>query len=179
MMPSAFIQLRDMPLTPTGQVDRRALPMPKHRVSGDHYEPPRTPTEDLLSAIWAEVLKVDRISRQDNFFELGGHSLLAMQIVSRIQMRFQVTLPMRAVFEAPTIAELSATIQEMRQGPSSSTWPPLQTVDRTPPLPLSFAQQRLWFLEQLEGSSPTYNLSEATRLSGVLHVEALEQALKN
>ncbi len=137
------------------------------------YEAPRTPCEERLAEIWAEVLGVARIGRHDNFFALKGHSLLATQVLSRIRDAFDVQLPLRSLFEAPTIAALAERIEH---GTASAEFP-LVRVPRDRPLPLSFAQQRLWFLSQLEPESPSYNIPSAIRLTGVLDLNALEQAL--
>ncbi len=177
MVPAAFVVLDALPLTPNGKVDRRALPAPSAADIETPYVAPRTPTEDILSSIWADVLRVERVGRHDNFFDLGGHSLLATQVVSRLRDLLQVNLPVGSVFEAATIAELALAVETAHQAPSLPVAPPIRAVERSGDLPLSFAQQRLWFLDQLQGPSPTYNLPEAYRLIGILQVTVLEQAL--
>ncbi|ETX03398.1 MAG: hypothetical protein ETSY1_00110 [Candidatus Entotheonella factor] len=178
MIPSVFVPLQAFPLTPNGKVDRRALPIPEQIRVETVFEPPYTPTEDVLAAVWAEVLRLDRVSRHDNFFELGGHSLLATQVVSRVREAFQIEVPVRTVFEAPTIAKLGQALETAQQGEHPLPLPPpMQPVPREGDLPLSFAQQRLWFLDQFEGSSATYNTLEAFNLRGRLDIPALEKAL--
>ena len=140
------------------------------------YEAPRTAGEERLAKIWAEVLGVARVGRNDNFFALKGHSLLATQVLSRIRDAFEVQLPLRALFEAPTIAGLAERI-ELARGEIGTDELPLVRVPRDRSIPLSFAQQRLWFLSQLEPESPSYNIPSAIRLFGVLDANALEQAL--
>jgi len=176
MLPSVFIPLEALPLTPNGKVDRRALPMPdttQPRVEG--YTSPRNPTEAAIAAIWAEVLGLEQVGVHDNFFELGGHSLLATQVISRLRNTFQLELPLRTLFEAPTVAGLAERLEMVRIHSSLSAIAP---VSRDRPLPLSFAQQRLWFLDQLEPDSPVYNLPSAVRLRGAFDGEALQQALE-
>jgi acyl carrier protein len=114
MIPSAWVPLDELPLTPNGKLDRRALPAPDQSrpTSKDIYQPPRTPIEETLAHIWAGVLKLDKVGIQDNFFELGGHSLLATQIVSRIRTVFSIELPLRHMFESPTVAEIAVIIKE-------------------------------------------------------------------
>ena len=176
MTPTAFVQMEKLPLSPNGKVDRKALPAPEpSRDDSSAYVAPRNAVEEKLAEIWAEVLRVDQVGVNDNFFALGGHSLLATQVVSRIRKWGQIELPLRALFEAPTIANLALRIEKMKVG--SQPLPPIQRVPRDGPLPLSFAQQRLWFLDQLEPNSPVYNGPLAVRLSGVLHVKLLEDAL--
>jgi amino acid adenylation domain-containing protein len=175
MVPAVFMRLAALPLTPNGKVDRKALPAPE-RGGAEGYEAPRTPTEELLAGIWAEVLHQERVGRHDNFFALGGHSLRAIQVVSRVRDTLGVELPVRGVFESPTLAELSAVIEGARQGPLPL--PPIEPVAREGQLGLSFAQERLWFLDQLEGPSATYNIAAGLKLSGPLEVGALERSLK-
>ncbi|MDH3604844.1 MAG: amino acid adenylation domain-containing protein, partial [Candidatus Tectomicrobia bacterium] len=178
MIPSAFVPLQMFPLTPNGKVDRRALPIPEQLRFETDYEAPYTPTEDVLAAVWTEVLRLDRVSRHDNFFELGGHSLLATQVVSRVRDAFRVEVPVRTVFEAPTIARLGQALEAAQQGEHPLPLPPpMQPVAREGDLPLSFAQQRLWFLDQFEGPSSAYNTLEAFHLRGALNVPALQEAL--
>ncbi len=178
MIPTAFVVLKRLPLTPSGKVDRQRLPAPAQAGIEDSYEVPRTPDEEVMATIWAEVLQLDRIGRQDDFFDLGGHSLLATQVVSRIRDVFQVDMPVRTVFEASTIAALAHAIEAMRQAARTlPVPPPIRALQRDGDLPLSFAQQRLWFLDQLEGPSPTYNIPAAYRLTGALDIAALEQAI--
>ena len=172
MLPSAWVLLDALPLTANGKLDRRALPAPElaGSVAGEEPGAPADPVEELLAAVWSEVLGVPRIGIHDDFFSLGGHSLLATQVASRIRDVLGVELPLRRLFEASTIAELARLVREGRDGaqPGSplSPIPPILPVPRTGDLPLSFAQQRLWFLDQLEPGNPAYNLPSAVRLSG-------------
>jgi amino acid adenylation domain-containing protein len=180
MVPSTFVLLSELPLNAHGKVDRNALPAPggERPLLDREYVAPRTPEEELLAGIWSQVLGIREIGVRDNFFELGGHSLLATQIISRTREAFQVDLPLRALFESPTVAELVERIELQRSvAQDQEQAPPLITIERTGRLPLSFAQQRLWFLDQLEPGLSFYNLSAAIRLTGDLDVEALEQTL--
>ncbi|HEX7892996.1 MAG TPA: amino acid adenylation domain-containing protein, partial [Terriglobales bacterium] len=173
MIPSAFVTLAAMPLTPNGKVDRKALPAPEYEERGERTAP-RNPTEEVVAGVWAEVLHVKSVSVEDNFFELGGHSLLATQVISRLRQAFQIELPLRAVFEAPTVAGLAALIAGTKQTLQA---PPLRRTSRSERLPLSFAQQRLWFLNQLEPNNPLYNVPMAIGMSGKLDFDALVRAL--
>ncbi|MCU0519000.1 MAG: condensation domain-containing protein, partial [Oscillatoria sp. Prado101] len=180
MVPAAFVMLDALPLTPNGKVDRRALPAPDiELIREKQFVAPRTPTEEVIANILGAVLGLERVSLDDNFFELGGHSLLAIQVISRLQEAFQTSLPLRCLFEAPTVAELAREISAQRQTDSQQLPPAIAPVskDRTE-FPLSFAQARLWFLNQLEGQSATYNMSFAVRITGNLDVRALERALQ-
>ena len=134
--------------------------------------------EELLAGIWAEVLKLDKVGIHDNFFELGGHSLLATQFVSRINTAFQIDFPLRRLFETPTIAGLADSVQaSMEIEKDSRTVRSIVPVPRSNHTPLSFAQERLWFLDRLDPGSPTYNIPAAFRLAGDLNLNALEQSL--
>ncbi|MDQ2693850.1 MAG: AMP-binding protein, partial [Pseudomonadota bacterium] len=174
MIPSAFIPLEALPLTPNGKIDRRALAAGAAPPRTDAYVAPRNPTEARLAAIWAEVLGV-RVGVHDDFFALGGHSLLATQVVARIREALPVEPPLRLLFEAPTVAGLAARLEALEERQEG---PPLLPVPRQGDLPVSFAQQRLWFLDQLEGPSATYNIAAALRLRGALNLPALERSLK-
>ncbi|MFF0522326.1 non-ribosomal peptide synthase/polyketide synthase [Actinomadura nitritigenes] len=176
MVPARFVTLDSLPLTPSGKVDRAALPHPgtgRPELTAAYIEP-ATPTEHALADIWRLVLRLDRIGADDDFFELGGHSILATQLVARIRTRFQVDLPVAAVFDAPTLGTLAATIDESTP---AAPLAPITAVDRRGPLPLSFAQRRLWFLSQLAPESPAYNVPAALRLTGPLDAKALRRAL--
>jgi natural product biosynthesis luciferase-like monooxygenase protein len=140
------------------------------------YEAPRTEMEDLLAKIWAEVLGVERVGVHDNFFELGGHSLLATQFISRVRETFKVELPLTPMFEQPTVATLAAAVERARGVGQSPSAPPIERIAREGPLPLSLAQQRLWFIEQLEPGNLAYNILGAVRLRGELNAPALERA---
>ncbi|RKH75115.1 amino acid adenylation domain-containing protein, partial [Corallococcus sp. AB032C] len=177
MVPSAFLFLDALPLTPNGKVDRKALPTPDASASNSDYVAPRTPTEELLASVWAEVLRLPRVGAQDHFFELGGHSLLATQLVARVRAAFGVDLPLRSVFEAPSLADLARRIDDAGKQASGIQAPPLVRAPRTEALPLSFAQQRLWFMDQLVPGASTYNVPSILRLEGELHLEALRHSL--
>jgi amino acid adenylation domain-containing protein len=176
MVPAAFVTLDAIPLTPGGKVDRRALPAPERAADGERYLAPRTPAEAVLAAVWAEVLGRERIGVREGFFELGGHSLLATRVVSRIREVFGVELPLRAVFEAPTVADLTGRVEALRRA-GAPVLPPIVPVDRGGAVPLSFAQERLWFLDRLQPGSAFYNVPVALRLGGTLDAAALERAL--
>ncbi|HEX8242041.1 MAG TPA: amino acid adenylation domain-containing protein, partial [Longimicrobium sp.] len=176
MVPAAFVVLERLPLTPNGKLDRRALPAPELASAEETYVAPRTPVEEVLAGIWAEVLRLERVGVEEGFFELGGHSLLATRVVSRIRALFGVELPLRAVFEGPTIADMAVRVEEMRRAELPAL-PPVVPVERTDALPLSFAQERLWFLDRLEPGSATYNIPIAWRLGGALDQAALERSL--
>lgn len=179
MVPSSFVTLDALPLTPNGKIDRKALPKPEFtrpELAGE-YQSSRTPAEEVIAGIWAEVLQLDQVGAQDDFFELGGHSLLATQVVSRIRQAFQVELPLRALFEAPSVAGLAERVAALQRDKQGLQTLPLQPVPRHQPLPLSFAQQRLWFLDQLEPNNPLYNVPYIARLRGALNVAAIERSL--
>jgi amino acid adenylation domain-containing protein len=179
MMPSAFVVLDKLPRTPNGKVDRRALPVPdKARPDLEEtFVAPRTPVEEVLVGIWAEVLRLDKVGVQDNFFELGGHSLLATQVISRVRDAFSVELSLYSLFEAPTISSLGEKIEAARREGLGLQVPPILPRTINENLPLSFAQQRLWFLDQLVPDAPIYNIPLAYRVTGQLNVGALEQSL--
>jgi acyl carrier protein len=179
MMPAHFTLLEALPRTPTGKLDRRALQrMAGERVSlGAPYVAPRGPEEEMLVGIWSQVLGVPRVGVHDNFFELGGHSLLATQLASRVREAFGVDIPLSKLFERPTVAQLAELIQQAREEQLGLAAPPIEPVPRDRPLPLSFAQLRLWFLDQLEPGNLFYNMPMAVRMAGRLDVDALERAL--
>ena len=179
MVPSAFVLLDALPLMPNGKVDRRALPAPDRTWPEleTRIVVPRTPTEELLAEIWVQVLGIERVGVHDNFFELGGHSLLATQVVSRIRDAFEVEMPLRRLFELPTVAGLAESIEVARRAGQNLQAPPIVRVARDGDLPLSFAQQRLWFIDQLAPGNSAYNIPAAVRLKGPLNVVALEQSL--
>nr|QEO74619.1 AMP-dependent synthetase and ligase [uncultured bacterium] len=176
MIPSAFVFLEALPLTPNGKLDRRALPEPE-RVVAAASVPPRTSTEKALADIWCEVLGLAEVGAFDGFFELGGHSLLATQVVARAREAFEVELPLRAIFEAPTVAGLAERVEAALALARGRLRPPILPVGREGELPLSFAQQRLWFLDQLEPGNPFYNIPGALRLTGALDPAALGESI--
>jgi amino acid adenylation domain-containing protein len=181
MLPWAILALDSLPRTPNGKVDLRALPEPdRDRPARNRFVMPATPVEKALADMWAALLGVGRVGRHDSFFELGGHSLLAAQLVSRVQGEFDVELPVRAVFERPTVADLAGAIEAARQAARADRLPeapPVRPLPRGGDLPLSFAQERAWSLHQLEPQSPLQNVAAAYRLRGALDTAALECAL--
>ena len=179
MIPSAFVLLDALPLSPNGKVDRKALPAPDQSrpEPEESYVAPRTPVEEMLAEIWAEVLKLDKVGIDDNFFELGGHSLLATQLISRLHAAFKVEIPLRALFENPTVAGLAERVEEGYRKDQRLAVRPMLPISREKDLPLSFAQERLWFLDQYEPNSSVYNIPSALRLRGSLNIGALEQSL--
>ncbi|HEX9937488.1 MAG TPA: amino acid adenylation domain-containing protein [Longimicrobium sp.] len=176
MVPAAFVTLDRLPLTPNGKLDVKALPAPGHGLAESRHLAPRTPVEEVLAGIWAEVLGQERVGVEDDFFERGGHSLLAMRVLSRVREVFGVELPVRAIFEGPTVARVAERVEEVRHA-ELPLLPPVVPVERTGPPPLSFAQERLWLVDQLEGAGALYNIPVARRLAGALDVEALGRAL--
>ncbi|HEX8353070.1 MAG TPA: amino acid adenylation domain-containing protein, partial [Pyrinomonadaceae bacterium] len=180
MLPSAFVFLAALPLSPNGKLDRRALPAPEatRADSAQEYVAPRTPAEEKLAGIWADVLGVERVGVNDNFFELGGHSLLGAQLISHTLEAFGVELPLKTVFAAPTVAELAEHLERELQAGRSQTVAAIARAPRTEALPPSFAQQRIWFLNQLDAGSPAYNIASALRLRGALDVGALRRTLR-
>jgi amino acid adenylation domain-containing protein len=181
MVPSVFVPLKAFPLSPSGKINRRALPAPDNTRPELESESvaPRNPLEEQLATIWCDVLGIQSIGIHDNFFALGGHSLLAARVAARVAA-LEVELPLRKMFEAPTIAGLAIEINLLRAGEARSPTTPLVRFDRerTKRLPLSFAQQRLWFLEQIEGELTAYNMPFGWRLCGPLNTEALRRALE-
>ena len=177
MVPAAFVQLEQMPLTANGKIDRRALPRPEIYSTTETYLSHHTATEEILCDIWSDILRVEKVGITDNFFELGGHSLLAMQLVSRVRNTLGVEIPLRSLFTNPTVAAVATEIEQLKRFGEKTSGPPLIKTDRGENLPLSFAQQRLWFIDQLEPGTPTYNISSAVRLSGRINVDALQSSL--
>ena len=179
MVPTVFVTLAALPLLPNGKIDRRALRAPdRSRPDLDEaFTAPRNATEELLVGIWAELLDVKGIGIHDNFFDLGGHSLLATQLVSRVRESFRVEIPLRRLFEAPTVAGLAYGIEAARTVGQNPLAPPIVPVPRDGDLALSFAQQRLWFFDQLEPGHTAYNIPAAVRLKGPLNLPALERSL--
>ncbi len=182
MVPAGFVLLDELPLTANGKVDRGALAgLGKGgTTAGRSYEPPRTPVEELVAGLCAEVLGVERAGRTDDFFELGGNSILATRLASRLRTVFGVELPLRTVFEQPSAAGLAAALEALptwaRQD-GGAIQPVPRSVPETGELPLSFAQERLWFLDQLHPGSAAYNLPVAIGLKGALSLPALAASL--
>jgi len=181
MVPSAFVLLPALPLTPSGKVDRQALPAPEAEPGGEEETAaPLAPTAEILVGIWREVLGRERVGVRDDFFALGGHSLLATQVVSRVRAVFQVELPVRRLFETPTVEALARGVEEALAGEARLSVPPILPLapeSRQGDLPLSFSQERLWFLDQLNPASAVYNLPTAFRLDGDLDLAAFRGSL--
>ena len=179
MIPAGFMVLDALPLMPNGKVDRGALPALDRALPelGEAFVMPRTAAEELLAEIWVQILGIARVGIHDNFFELGGHSLLATQVVSRIRDTFGVEMPLRRLFELPTVSGLAKDIEVARHAGQKLQAPPITPVARDGYLPLSFAQQRLWFIDQLAPGNSAYNIPAAVRLEGPLNVMALERSL--
>ena len=175
MVPTAFVMLERLPLTPNGKVDRRALPAPDaaRPALSEQYVAPRTPVEQQLVEIWCAVLGLDRVGVLDNFFHLGGHSLLGTQVISRVRDRCHVEVPLRSIFESPTVVELSRHVERAQR----SELPSITPVDRGVDLPLSFAQERLWFLHNL-GAGSAYHMPVVLRLVGQLDVDAMRRSFE-
>ncbi|HEX7238741.1 MAG TPA: amino acid adenylation domain-containing protein, partial [Longimicrobiaceae bacterium] len=176
MVPGAFVALERLPLNASGKLDRRALPAPEREAAAEGGKAPRTATEEVLSGIWTEVLGVEGAGMEESFFDLGGHSLLATQVVSRARQALGVEVPLRTLFEAPTIAGLAERVEALRRA-GAGVAPPMERVAREGPLPVSFAQQRLWLVDRIEPGSSAYNVPHALRLRGVLDVGALRGSL--
>ena len=172
MVPAAFVVLERIPLTVNGKLDRRALPAPA--VLARAYRAPQTPVQEAVAAVFAEVLELDRVGLDDDFFDLGGNSLIATRVVARIGAALGTTVPVRTLFEAPTVDALAAKVESHTGGDSR---PRLTARPRGEIVPLSFAQQRMWFLNQYDTSSAAYNLPLGIRLSGELDTAALELAI--
>jgi amino acid adenylation domain-containing protein len=179
MVPSRFVFLNTLPLTPNGKIDRNALPPPdgERPLLDQGFVEPRTEIEELVGQVWRDLLKLDKIGVYDNFFELGGHSLLATRIVARLRSNFNVNLALRKLFELPTVAGLAQHIAFLRRSGSGSVIAPIPSVPRDQPLPLSFSQRRLWYLQKVDANLSAYNIAASFRIKGDLHVGALQQAL--
>ncbi len=182
MIPSSYIILEEFPLTPNRKVDRKALPNPEknHIQEQRNFVAPRNPVEEILVNIWSEILGVEKISVDDNFFKIGGHSLLATRIISQIREVFAVELPLIKLFENPTIAGIAETISINKSNINKSelSQPKIEKIERQEQLPISFAQQRQWFLSQLEPESPFYNIPAAIQISGELDILILERSFQ-
>jgi amino acid adenylation domain-containing protein len=173
MVPAAFVRLDAFPVTAGGKVDRRALPAPEGDALALRYEAPEGETEQAVADIWAEVLRVERVGRGDSFFDLGGHSLLAVQVISRVRQRLQVEVALRDLFTRSVLADFARGLETA----SRAELPAIEPVQRGADLPLSFAQQRLWFIERLEGAGAAYHIPVRQRLRGELDRAALRRAL--
>jgi amino acid adenylation domain-containing protein len=174
MVPAAYVRLERLPLTPNGKVDRKALPAPDgNAFAARGYEAPSSEAEQAVAAIWAELLGAERVGRGDHFFELGGHSLLAVRVISRVRQELDVEVSPGDLFERPVLADFARGLESAAQAEAMTIAP----VDRSCAIPLSFAQQRLWFLEQLGGTGAAYHVPVRLRLRGELDRGALERAI--
>ncbi|MCY1047782.1 amino acid adenylation domain-containing protein [Corallococcus sp. bb12-1] len=183
MLPSAYLVVEALPRTPNGKVDRAALvpaaTQARRRGASDaSVSAPRTPTEELVAGIFAQLLQVERVGADGHFFDLGGHSLLATQVVGRVRAVMGVDVPLRELFNHPTVEALAAHLDARAQGQrDGQDVPPLVPVPRDAPLPLSFAQKRLWVMDRMRPGSPAYNISGALRLKGALDVAVLQRCV--
>jgi amino acid adenylation domain-containing protein len=177
MVPAAVLVLEALPLLPNGKLDRHSLPAPPQTSAETTFLPPRNQIEELVAAVWSDFLPVERVGRHDNFFTLGGHSLLATQVVSRLRSAFACDVTLATLFEAPTVAGVSAAIESALGRGSGPEAVELVRAPRDRDLPVSFAQQRLWFIDQFEPGTSTYNMAQAVRLEGRLLVAVLERAV--
>lgn len=178
MVPAAFIFLDTLPLNPNGKIDRSALPVPDVAtlINTVNFVAPRNPTEEILAAIWGQVLGLEKVGIADNFFEIGGNSLLATQVISRLRSALSVEIPLRSLFSNPTIASFADAIAQL-QIADNSHHQPISQISQSEAIPLSFAQQRVWFIEQLEPNNLTYIIPEAVKLQGQLNIEVLQKSL--
>jgi acyl-CoA synthetase (AMP-forming)/AMP-acid ligase II/SAM-dependent methyltransferase/acyl carrier protein len=179
MVPSAFVLLDSIPRTVNGKVDRRALPAPdwsRPEARAD-YVAPRTPVEETIAEIFADVLKLDQVGREDNFFEIGGHSLSAAEVVSHLAQSLQVEIPLRCVFESPTVEGLARAVEGMQRSEPTAEMPAIVPSQKRLGLPLSIAQEALWYQHQVSPDSAAYNVPMLSRLQGNLDPVALEKAL--
>ena len=178
MVPSAFVVLEALPLTANGKLDRDALPAPgagRPELDGD-YVAPSGEVEEVCAAVWASVLGLERVGARDNFFELGGHSLLATRVISRLRDFYGVDLPLRPLFEDPTVAGLAEVVAKARRAGGGIAAPAIARSTEAGPAPLSFAQQALWFLDRLDPGRATFNVAAAVRIGGPLDLDALGRA---
>ncbi len=177
MVPAAVMVLDDFPRTASGKVDRLSLPKPV--AAGGDYVAPRSLTEEIVAGVMAEVLKLEDVGVNDDFFELGGHSLLIPRVTSRLNELFGVQLPMRALFDNSKIGELAETITSLRSVNGTGGDLPLAPVTRTSKLPMTFAQESLWAIDQISPDTGAYNISRALRLKGTLNTEVLQLSIDN
>lgn len=173
MNPHTLMVMEKLPVLPNGKLDRKSLPEPDLSAIQSEFIPPQTPTQEIIAKIWAEVLGIERIGIHDNFLELGGHSLLASLVISRLREALSLELSIASLFAAPTIATFSEQIGTSVQ----NLLPTLEPVPRNIELPLSLTQQRFWFLDQMEGANPAYNIVRVLNLQGLLNFTALEGAI--
>ncbi|MBX8474274.1 amino acid adenylation domain-containing protein [Pseudomonas cichorii] len=174
MVPAAYVGLENLPLTGNGKLDRGLLPAPTASdVISRRYAAPQGQLESALAELWQNLLKVEQVGREDHFFELGGHSLLAIQLISQMRQQLSIELDLAELFAHPTLADLA----QMAASAGKSSLPDITPADRETDLPMSFAQQRLWFLAQMEGASEAYHMPAGLRLRGVLDASVLQSAL--
>jgi non-ribosomal peptide synthetase component F len=177
MVPAHFVRIDTLPLTPNGKVDRRALPVPdwqEEQAGNDHWQP--GPLEELVGQVWQQVLQREQIGSQDDFFEIGGHSLLATQVIARLRDLLSIDISLRTLFEAPTLSGLTARLQQQLLQGQRQDIPAILPISRDQELPLSFAQQRLWFLHQLVPQSAAYTVPLVVHLQGSLDIFALHRS---
>jgi amino acid adenylation domain-containing protein len=178
MVPRHFVELQAIPLTPNGKIDVKALPKPEADGSLEQgYVAPRFSSEYFLAEIWSTVLGIPQVGIHDNFFDLGGHSLLAVQMISRISQALDIDVVLRDLFEHPTVAQLAAWIDDLGSRGGTLRLPQIKAVTRSQPLALSFAQERLWFLQQLEPESTAYNMPSLFRMRGRLDLQSLQKSI--
>ena len=179
MVPTTILFLAELPLTPNGKIDRRGLPEPDwgERFLDEAYQSPEGEVEEGLAEIWSELLGVEPVGRYDNFFDLGGHSIMAMRFIVRVRERFEVDLPVARLFDHQTIAELATLLDQPGAASRPGRLPAIEPLPAGTAVPLSFSQQRLWFVDQLEPENIYYNMPLVVRLDGLLHAEHLEAAL--
>ncbi|HZF08654.1 MAG TPA: condensation domain-containing protein [Thermoanaerobaculia bacterium] len=177
MVPVAFVALAALPLTSNGKVDRKALPAPEWRTAEESYLAPRTHLEEVLASLWTDLLGLERVGATDHFFNLGGHSLLATRVMARLRSDFGVEMPLRDLFEAPRLTDFAARVEAARRAGTGRVAPPLVPIPREGPVPLSYAQERLWFLYLLEPESSALHLNSVVRLTGALMPDVFAASL--
>lgn len=176
MIPSAIVELEQLPRTLNGKVDRKTLrSLDLQQLEPEETGGSLTPIEEIVSGVWCEVLRLPSVARNGNFFNLGGHSLLVTQVLARTREYLGVELPIRSLFEAPTLAQFARLIEEQISAGQSNELPLITSVARDRELPLSFSQQRMWFFEQLSSGTSAFNIALGVRLTGTLNFQALEQ----
>jgi amino acid adenylation domain-containing protein/non-ribosomal peptide synthase protein (TIGR01720 family) len=175
MIPSIFMVLDALPLTPNGKVDKKALPQAEVSDQQDEYVAPQTETEQVLCRLWQDVLGLKEVGLNDDFFSLGGHSLLATRLISAINKQFSINISIKTLFTEPTIARLEKVVSSSR---GAMAYPPINLCDRNKPLPLSYAQKRLWMLDKIEGGSTHYHIPVALELYGELDEAVFEASFK-
>ncbi|GAC44498.1 non-ribosomal peptide synthetase module [Paenibacillus popilliae ATCC 14706] len=178
MLPTIFMKLEELPLSPSGKVSRSALPQPKRNLTGKEKTAPVTATEKGVAMIWADILGCENVGLEDQFFELGGHSLLAIKVISRVKSAFQTDLPLYTIFEFPQLRDFSAHLEHCLGQHKHLSIESIAPVQREPDMPLSFAQERIWFFEQLQPGTSMYNISKAVRIKGELDASVLEKSYR-